>query len=118
MENLKLFITRQTTQKKVAEDTGISQQTLSNYINGKTQPDIQTLIKLAEYFHTTIDSIVGHNVPYLIDKSILREEQKGLIDSIIELTREQCLLTEAYIQGLKKGEQNRQKTISELKGNI
>ncbi len=115
MKNLKTFITRETTQKKVAEDIGISQQNLSNYINGKTQPDYDTMIKLAEYFHTTIDSLIGHNVPYLLDKSTLSQEQRNLIDEIINLTREQCLLTGAYIQGLKKGEQNRQETILKIR---
>ena len=36
-------------QVDVAEATGIDQKTLSNYENGKTQPDARALIALADF---------------------------------------------------------------------
>ena len=116
MEKLKNLITRNTTQKKVAEELNISPQTLSNYINDKTIPDIETLIKIADYFKTTVDSIIGHEVPYLLDKSRLTNEQIEVINKVIDLSREQCMMLDAYIEGLKNGERNRQETIKRLKG--
>ncbi len=46
-------------QTDVAEATGIDQKTLSNYETGKTYPHSYALISLAEYFHVSIDYIVG-----------------------------------------------------------
>ena len=43
----------------VANETGIDQKTLSNYETGKTNPDSYSLIKLADFYHTSIDYIVG-----------------------------------------------------------
>ena len=47
------------TQIEVARDLGIMQNTYSNYEIGKTQPDFEVLVKLADYFHTTVDAILG-----------------------------------------------------------
>lgn len=104
------------TQKQIANDLNLTPQTLSNYIQGKTDPDIKTLIKLADYFHTTVDNLLEHNVPYLLDKSTLSEEQANLIDQIKLLNREQCLLTQAYIEGLKVGQRKQEELIKKLKG--
>lgn len=43
----------------VAKATGIDQKTLSNYETGKTNPDSYALIKLADFFHVSIDYLVG-----------------------------------------------------------
>ena len=104
------------TQQEVAKEVNLTQNTYSNYENEKTEPDIKTLIKLADYFHTTIDCILEHEVPYLLDKSILNNEQKNLINKIIDLNKEQCMLVDAYIEGLKVGQQKHEETIKRLKG--
>ena len=46
-------------QINVAKATGIDQKTLSNYETGKTNPDSFALIKLADFFHVSIDYLVG-----------------------------------------------------------
>lgn len=45
----------------VANATGIDQKTLSNYETGKTNPDSYSLIKLADFYHTSIDYLVGRS---------------------------------------------------------
>ena len=115
---MKLKNIRKTTGKsqlQVAKDLNISQQNICRYENNQIEPDIQTLIKLADYFHVTIDYLVEHEVPYLLDKSILNNEQNNLINKIINLNREQCMLVDAYIEGLKIGQQKQQETIKRLK---
>ena len=53
---------------------GISQQALANYLNitqqsvyryekEKFEPDISTLMALADYFGTTVDFLIGHAAP-------------------------------------------------------
>ncbi len=47
-------------QQKLAEAVGMSQQSINQYENHDTEPDIVTLGKLADFFNTSIDYIVGH----------------------------------------------------------
>ena len=43
----------------MAEILGVSQQTISNYENSDIEPDIELLSRMADYFDTSIDYIVG-----------------------------------------------------------
>ena len=55
MENLKkLRLERNLSQQKLAEVLGLTQQAIAKYENGKTQPDFDTLMALAEFFHTFV----------------------------------------------------------------
>ena len=47
-------------QKKLAESIGVSQQSINKYENHNIEPDIETLIRIADYFSTSIDYLVGH----------------------------------------------------------
>ena len=46
-------------QADLAKATGIDQRTISNYETGKTNPDSDALIKLADFFDVSIDYLVG-----------------------------------------------------------
>lgn len=46
-------------QREIAELLHIDQRTYSNYETGKRQIPIQHLITLADYYHVSIDYIVG-----------------------------------------------------------
>ena len=43
----------------VASATGIDQKTLSNYETGKTNPDSNAILRLADYFNVTTDYLLG-----------------------------------------------------------
>lgn len=47
------------TQEDLAQACMVSRQTISNWENGKTLPDIQSLTYLAEVFGITVDNLVG-----------------------------------------------------------
>ena len=47
------------TQVQVAKELGISKQVYNNYELGKREADYETLLKLAEYFDTTVDSLLS-----------------------------------------------------------
>ena len=47
-------------QQKLADAIGISQQSVNKYENHQTQPDIVTLIQIADFFHTSVDYLIGH----------------------------------------------------------
>lgn len=47
-------------QQKLGAAIGVSQQSINKYENHNIEPDINTLMLLADYFGTTIDYIVGY----------------------------------------------------------
>lgn len=47
------------TQKEVAKVIGYTQLSYARYENGKREPDISTLCKLANYFNVTVDYLIG-----------------------------------------------------------
>ena len=47
-------------QQALADVLGISQQSINHYENHNTEPDIQTLKQMADYFNTSIDFLVGY----------------------------------------------------------
>ena len=62
MKNLKsLRLSKGLSQLKLAELFNISQQSIYKYENGLAEPDIDTLIKLADYFETSVDYLIGHS---------------------------------------------------------
>ena len=59
MKNLKtLRLSKNLSQLALRLD--LSQQTIYKYENQITEPDIATLIKLADYFNTSVDYLIGN----------------------------------------------------------
>ena len=50
---------RHITQLKMTMDLNMSQNTISRYENGEREPGIAELIRIADYFHVSIDFLVG-----------------------------------------------------------
>ncbi|MBR5534955.1 MAG: helix-turn-helix transcriptional regulator [Ruminiclostridium sp.] len=46
------------TQEQVAQQIGLTRQALSSYESGRTRPDVETLMKLAEIYSTDLDGIL------------------------------------------------------------
>ena len=65
-------------QSDLAEAVGIDQRTISNYETGKTNPDSEALIKLADFFGVSIDYLVGRT-NY---NASTNQERNKLIDKI------------------------------------
>ncbi len=47
------------TQKKIAKDLNIAASTMGGYVQGSSEPDFETLIKLAEYFNVSTDYLLN-----------------------------------------------------------
>ena len=56
----KLRLAKGVSQQQLAQAIGTTQQSINKYENHSTEPDIQTLIRLADYFGTSVDDLVGH----------------------------------------------------------
>ena len=100
------------TQQEIAKDLNLTQNTYSNYEKEKTTPDIQTLIKLADYFHVTIDYLVEHEVPYLIDKSAWPESKRELLNMIAELDDFESEKIKGIIVGYTQAQKEKPKIIN------
>lgn len=67
LRNLKILRMKNgMTQQQLALAVGVSQQSINKYENHNIEPDINTLIALADFFHTSVD--------YLIDRPSSSEE--------------------------------------------
>lgn len=47
------------TQKEIANKLGVSRVAYTNWENGNREPNIERLVKLADYFDVSIDYLVG-----------------------------------------------------------
>ena len=47
-------------QQRLADEIGISQPSINKYENHDIEPEIEILIRLADYFNTSVDYIIGH----------------------------------------------------------
>ena len=50
---------RNVSQQALGEIVGFSQQSINKYENNNIEPDISTLIKLADYFDVSVDYLIG-----------------------------------------------------------
>ena len=62
-------------QKQLAEKLCISQQTYSDYENGKTEPTIETLISISKLFNVTIEYLLGIEDEY--GNAVFTKEEKA-----------------------------------------
>ncbi len=75
------------TQAELAEKLGISRAALSHYEKNRREPDVQILTKIADYFHVTVDYLIGRtNLPH----TNLDMEVKQFVDDL-ELSDEELL---------------------------
>ena len=89
VKNLKLLReSRGLSQQKLADAVGISQQSINKYENHQTQPDILTLIQIADFFHTSVDFLIGH--------SEAQAEAEGI--PVYRLNADEVRLIEQYRQ--------------------
>lgn len=59
MENLRRIREKKNiTQTRLSVDIEVSQELISHYETGKSKPNIETLIKLAEYFNCSTDFLL------------------------------------------------------------
>ena len=53
------------TQEQVAEDINVSRQTISNWENGKSLPDIVSIIRMSELYDLSLDELLKGNATLL-----------------------------------------------------
>lgn len=90
-------------QKYLAEAIGVSQQSINKYENHNIEPDIETLIRIANFFETSVDYLIGHTtVRRKIEKVTayeLNEEEKSIIERFRKLSPKQRGCIAAVMEG-------------------
>ena len=102
------------TQLEVANAINITQFTYSNYENGKTEPDNETLIKLADYFNTTVDNILEHETKHILDTSSMSLAKIDFINQIKNLDDKCIENLNSFLQGMLYAERERQNIINQI----
>ncbi len=72
--------------KEVADYLGITVQSYYSYENNQTVPNLSTLIKLADYYHVSLDYLVGRE--FASDIGYVTESEKTLIALFRQLSQE------------------------------
>ncbi len=79
--------------KDIGEIIGVSYQTISNWENGSTEPDIQSIKKLASYFSVTTD--------YLLEQDNEQAYFQDIINKLEHLDKEELMtITKSMIANL------------------
>ena len=81
LENLKKLRTEhKISQEALGSIVGVSQQAINKYENHNVEPDIATLIKIANYFDVSVDFLIGntqerHKCESVKEYDLNKEEQ-------------------------------------------
>ena len=105
-------------QGEVAKILNISQTCYSYYESGRNEPSIEMLIKLANLFNISVDTLIGRE-----NENVLSEYpgyQKELINKIEKLNEVECIKVDAFVEGLMAGkkEYQQEKLFNKYKGEI
>lgn len=85
------------TQRQLAEALDFTPAALGNYIRNVREPDYTTLIKIAEYFHVSIDTLLNHNY-----NSEINSDEETLLALYRSMTPEQKEIYLAQGQAIYK----------------
>lgn len=77
------------TQQDIADLLNTSKQTISNYESGKNEPNLSTVVAIADYFGVTVDYLVGRtNSKTGIPNSVLLKFREKALKSFNESLKE------------------------------
>ena len=89
-------------QKELAEKVGYNQRNISDWENGRTEPNIEAIFKLANFFECSIDYLLGRSneLDNVIIVKNLNESEEELIKLFKRLNNNQQSKYLGYGYGL------------------
>lgn len=63
----------QLSQEKLADRVYVSRQTISNWENDKSYPDVNSLVLLSEIFHISLDNLIKGDIEVM--KDVIQKEE-------------------------------------------
>lgn len=92
---------RKISQQKLAMDLSISQASISKYEKGIAEPDINMLIRMADYFHVTVDYLLGRTDETSKHHSeVLSADEINLLREFRMMSERDKAKTISFMQGL------------------
>lgn len=84
-ENIKkLRVSKGLNQVEFAKKLGVTKQCVSNWENDNVIPSIEMLVKMADFFGTSTDYLLGRTEKRVIDVSKLTEQQISCIITLVK----------------------------------
>ncbi len=74
------------TQEEISEALDVSRQTISNWENDKSYPDVRTVIELSELYQLSLDALLKENeefVQHIDDNTNVVKSNRKLIKAIV-----------------------------------
>ena len=88
-------------QQKLAMELNVTQAAISKYELGLSEPDISMLKNIADYFHVSVDYLIGFSdSPIRVSKSDLPTDEAHILSDYRRLNSIQKGKLQAYLQGL------------------
>lgn len=101
MKNLKILReNRNLSQNDCAIALGLPKTTYWSYETGRTEPTIEIMFKLADYFGVSIDYLLGHQTKDTIWTDGMSETQKKLVEIVKMLTPAQASFALGYFSDM------------------
>ena len=78
----KLRQEKKMSQEQLAEQLHVTRQAVSNWENGKTQPDVDTITQLAEIFDVSVERMIYGKAKSRFHFAVKIEPQRGVQDCV------------------------------------
>lgn len=85
-------------QQEIAKILNVTQTTYGRYELEISEPNINTLCNLADFYNVTIDYLIGRN--FINDIGYLSEQQKTAVELIKQLNEKNLNFAIAYLSGM------------------
>ena len=76
------------TQTAFANDLGLTQPMINRYALNKSEPSIDTLCKIADYLHVTVDELLGRDTQ-LVNLVSLDDNTREAIQAVLSMTSDE-----------------------------
>lgn len=92
------------TQQEIAKILDATQQNYARWELNKNQPNIEMLIKIADYYKVSLDYICNHKTIGSTDLGYLNTQQRQLIELVKQLNSTNIIKAAGYLNGLLAGQ--------------
>lgn len=75
-------------QTQLAKNLNITQQTMNSYALNKSEPNIDTLCRIADFFHISLDELVGRDT-CLVNIACLEDNTREVIQAVLSMTSDE-----------------------------
>lgn len=90
-------------QTELAQQIGVSQKTISNYLSGETEPTLSVLCKIAKFFGVSLDYLCDYKVSAM-DISYYSETAKDIVKKLSKIKEDNLKKLNAICEGLIIGQ--------------